>query len=259
MERCGGLVLGGSRGLGFHAARALASLGCNLVIVARGREALEKSAKDISEGFGVDVEPLVGDLRKKGHVENAVIHAVQTLGRVDAVVAAYGNISREPLTLREAEWEDWIEAAALYLASTSSLFKALASYNTAKATVILLSSFTVAEPMDPLIVSDAVRAGLSRLVKSAARLYPDRIRPILLILGSFKTPGAMRTLERIARSRGESLENVWRREVEMLSPLARSGGLDEFEEVIRMLVRSPDYMHGATVVFDGASGRVSWP
>ncbi|BAN90328.1 oxidoreductase [Aeropyrum camini SY1 = JCM 12091] len=213
----------------------------------------------MEDSFGVVVEPLVGDLRVKGHVEAAVKHAVEVLGGVNAAVTAYGNISREPLTLREAEWEDWIEAAALYLASTSSLFKALASYNPVKSTVILLSSFTVAEPMDPLIVSDSVRAGLSRLVKSAARLYPEKIRPILLLLGSFRTPGALKTVGRIAEVRGEELESVWRREVEMLSPLARSGRLEEFEEVIRLLVKSPEYMHGAIVVFDGASGRVAWP
>ncbi len=256
---CIGLVLGGSRGLGFSAARAIASLGCNVCVVARGLEGLVRAASEITSMFPVEVLYLKADLRAEGSVRGVVERLVGGWGRVDYVVSAYGNISREPLELHEASWSDWMEAAALYVASTGELFRALVELNPSKATVVLLSSFSVAEPMSPLVVSDAMRAALSRIVKVAARRYPDKLRPILVLLGSFPTPGAFETLRKIAEKRGEDLGELWRREVEGRSPLGRAGRLSEFERFLMGILRSPEYLTGVTIMFDGSTSRVAWP
>ncbi len=256
---CAGLVLGGSRGLGFHAARAIASIGCNVAITARGGEGLDRAAEAIRSVFPVEVVALRADHSREGSVERVVSEVLRLWGAIDYVVAAYGNISREPLELHEAEWRDWIEAAALYIASTGELFKSLIRLNPSKATVILISSFSVPEPMSPLVVSDAARAALSRIVRVAARRYPSKLRPILLLVGSFPTPGAMETISRLASKRGVEPEDLWRREVEARSPLGRAGRLEEFERMIVLLLRSPEYLAGASILFDGSSSRIAWP
>ena len=256
---CTGLVLGGSRGLGFSAARTIASLGCAVSIVARGEKELAKAASEISSIFPVEVLPLKADLRVEGSVRGVVERLVEEWGRIDYVVAASGNISREPLELHEASWRDWMEAAALYVASTGELFRALIEINPVKATVVLLSSFSVTEPMSHLIVSDAMRAALSRIVRVAARRYPNKLRPLLVLLGSFPTPGAFETLRRIAEKRGEDVRELWRREVEGRSPLARTGGLSEFERFLAGILKSPEYLTGASILFDGSSSRIAWP
>jgi NAD(P)-dependent dehydrogenase (short-subunit alcohol dehydrogenase family) len=253
------VVLGGSRGLGFHAARAIASLGCHVLLVARGVEGLRRAASEISEVYPVEVDYVAGDLRVEGTARGAVRRAVSRWGRVDHVVAAYGNVSGEPLEIHEAGWRDWMEAAALYVASTGELVRALVEENPGRATLLLISSFTVAEPMSPLVVSDAARAALSRIVRVAARRYPGRVRPILLLAGSFPTPGALATVERIARRRGVDPGELWVREVEGRSPLRRSGSLLEFERLVASILRAPEYLTGATILFDGASSRVAWP
>ncbi|MCX8196659.1 MAG: SDR family oxidoreductase, partial [Acidilobaceae archaeon] len=211
---CKGLATGASRGLGFYAAEAMASLGCELIICARGEEGLRAAARELEEKYAVKVRWRRCDLRERESVEGLVRGAIEEMGEVNYVTMSYGNPSREPLLLHEASWEDWVEAYALYVASTATVMRELVLRNPAKATLVILSSFTSYEPMPPLVVADAARAGLSKLVRVAAREYAQKLRPLLVLIGSFDTPGARRTIERVAERRGDSAERVWREEVE---------------------------------------------
>ncbi|MEM0340133.1 MAG: SDR family oxidoreductase [Acidilobaceae archaeon] len=256
---CFGLATASSRGVGRVLAEAQASLSCSLVISSRDLEELQKTAEEISKTYGVEVFPIRCDLRNKKDVDELMRKALKLFGRLDYVTLSYGNPSREPLYLHQAEWEDWIEASNLYLASTAFIIRRLVEFNPSKALVLAVTSFSVAEPMSPLIVSDTVRAGLSRLLKIAARSYPDKLRTVLLVLGSFDTPGARRTIEEIARIKGEDPLELWRREVELRSPLRRAGTLDELRDFVSKLLTSPEYLTGSIVLFDGASSRTVWP
>lgn len=253
---CKAVVTAASRGIGLMAARAVASMGCELFICSRSEAIFE--ARRSLERLGAKVEASRCDLRERGAGSRIIREAIELLGPIDYVVMNYGNPSREPLTLTEASWDDWMEASALYIASTAEAIGELVRSNAKKATFLAISSFTVLEPMPQLIVADAARAGLSRIIKVAAREYPEKIRPLLLLIGSFDTPGARRTVGMIARSRGDDPERVWREEVEGLSPLKRVGREEELIEMIRALLLSPDYLTGAAVFFDGASSRISF-
>ncbi len=259
MKSCRALVTAASRGIGFIVLEALSSMGCLTVACSRSLDNMLKACNEISTRYPGKVIPLSCDLRVRDSVRKAVLDALGELGGLEYVVINYGNPSREPLHLHEADWDDWMEASALYIASTATILRLLIELNPVKATVLVVSSFTVAEPMPPLVVSDTVRAGLSRLVRIAAREYADRVRPILLLLGSFDTPGARETVRRIAESRGQSPEEVWRREVEGISPLRRVGRREELIELVKMLLEAPEYLTGATILFDGATSRIAWP
>ena len=56
------IVTGGSMGIGRAVAEGLAAEGCDVAIVARGRELLEQVAAEISEASGRRCLPLVGDM-----------------------------------------------------------------------------------------------------------------------------------------------------------------------------------------------------
>lgn len=90
------IVTGGSRGIGKQIARVLAEEGVDVVIAARGVEALEASAREIQAATGRRVVPIAFDATRRDSVEALVSQAVAALGGIDILVnnaAAPGGIS----------------------------------------------------------------------------------------------------------------------------------------------------------------------
>ena len=80
------IVTGGSRGIGKAVARELASEGVDVAIVARGREALEAAATELTRETGRRVLAVVADTGSDESVRAMVDTAVGSLGRVDILV-----------------------------------------------------------------------------------------------------------------------------------------------------------------------------
>ena len=85
------VVTGASAGLGLQMARAFASQGANLVLIARRGNLLEENAKSISEEFGVEVLPLPCDITDTAQVQGAVKATIERFGRVDILVNNAGT------------------------------------------------------------------------------------------------------------------------------------------------------------------------
>lgn len=85
------VVTGASAGLGLQMARAFASQGANLVLLARRKTLLEQNAKDISAEFGVEVLPIECDITKTELVVNAVERTMERFGRVDILMNNAGT------------------------------------------------------------------------------------------------------------------------------------------------------------------------
>jgi NAD(P)-dependent dehydrogenase (short-subunit alcohol dehydrogenase family) len=80
------LVTGGSRGIGKAIARQLLSEGVDVVIAARGQEALERTARELSEAQGGRVVAVVADTSSDASVRALVERTVDELGGVDILV-----------------------------------------------------------------------------------------------------------------------------------------------------------------------------
>lgn len=85
------VVTGASAGLGLQMARAFASQGANLVLLARRKTLLEQNAKDISAEFGVEVLPIECDITKTEQVIEAVNKTMERFGRVDILMNNAGT------------------------------------------------------------------------------------------------------------------------------------------------------------------------
>lgn len=85
------VVTGASTGLGLQMAKAFASQGANLVLLARRMNLLEENAKAITEEFGVEVLPFACDITKTEMVEAAVKATMERFGRVDILVNNAGT------------------------------------------------------------------------------------------------------------------------------------------------------------------------
>jgi len=85
------VVTGASTGLGLQMAKAFASQGANLVLLARRMNLLEENAKAINEEYGVEVLPFTCDITKTEMVVDAVKATMEKFGRVDILVNNAGT------------------------------------------------------------------------------------------------------------------------------------------------------------------------
>ena len=220
----------------------------------RNPSRLEEASRLLEQSGAPRVVPVIADLRLEEDVRRLARRVLEESGgHVRVAVLSYGNTLCEPSPLGEEPWVCWAEAARLYLASTATMISVLARESRGRVTVAAVTSFTVSEPHPPLIVADAVRAGLPAILSGAARRWPGKVQTVLLVLGSFRTPGAEETVRLVAG--GEGLESFWRRNVEALSPLGRAGRLGELEDVAGLLLELPEYIAYTPLRIDGGSGR----
>lgn len=85
------VVTGASTGLGVQMAKALASQGANLVLLARRQNLLEQNAEAITKEFGVEVLPMACDITKTENVVAAVEATMARFGRVDILINNAGT------------------------------------------------------------------------------------------------------------------------------------------------------------------------
>ncbi len=106
------LITGGSRGLGLAIARHLAERGAGVGLIARNPEHLEDAAASIRETGG-RVLALACDVRDRGALEGVVSRVAASLGGLDALVCAAGQLRAiGPMATRDADtWWDDVEVA----------------------------------------------------------------------------------------------------------------------------------------------------
>ena len=85
------VVTGASTGLGLQMAKAFASQGANLVLLARREQRLEENARAIAKEYGVEVMPMKCDITITDDVKRAVSATLERFGRVDILVNNAGT------------------------------------------------------------------------------------------------------------------------------------------------------------------------
>ncbi|MBE6228040.1 MAG: SDR family oxidoreductase [Bacteroidales bacterium] len=90
------VVTGASTGLGLQMAKAFASQGANLVLLARRMNLLEENAKAITAEYGVEVLPYACDITDTEKVKAAVAATMERFGRVDILVNNAGTGATGP-------------------------------------------------------------------------------------------------------------------------------------------------------------------
>ena len=90
------IITGASRGIGRAIAESLAKEGMNLVLAARGKEALGKTAQEISNQYKVRAIGVVCDVSKRADLENLVKVSLQEFKKIDALINNAGVSSQYP-------------------------------------------------------------------------------------------------------------------------------------------------------------------
>lgn len=235
------LVTGGSKGLGFATAKALAADGARVVLSSRSRENVDAAVALL----GPNAVGLAGDNADPELPDRLVALARERFGRLDGLLVSVGG--PVPGTALDTALEDWQAAFASVYLGTLRLARRVAAELGAGGAIGMVLSTSVREPLDNLAISNGLRPGLAMLGKTLANeLGPRGIRVVSLLPGSFATE----------RLRGLTTNPDALAAAEAAIPLRRIGEPDEFGRVAAFaLSPASSYVTGTVLTVDG--GRIT--
>lgn len=245
-----GLVCAASRGLGLGCARALAEAGVDLVINARGAEALDAAAGEIRSEFGVAVETVAADVT----TEAGRALVLDAAGEVDILVTNAGG----PPPGMWPDWrrEDFIAALDANMLTPIALMTALvpAMMERGWGRVVNITSQAVKAPIAVLGLSNSARTGLTGYVAGTARQVAGRGVTINNLLPGIHATDRADALDRgVAEARGITLAEA-RAERAATIPAGRYGTPAEFGAACAFLCsRHAGFIVGQNVLLDGGA------
>ena len=246
------LVAASSRGLGRAVAEALAAEGVKLALCSRDQQTLGATAEAIRQRWGVPVFARPVDVTDQGSVKNFVAATLDHFGRVDISIANSGGPPSK--VFAETTIEDWRHAFDLNFMSTLYLAKELLPLMQKQqwGRFITITSITVKQPTEGLILSNAIRAGVVGLVKSLSNEYGrDNVLVNNVCPGFTATDRLTQLAATQAAAQGVDASEItgrWTRNI----PMGRLGRPDEFGSVVAFLCSErAGYVTGASIAVDG--------
>jgi 3-oxoacyl-[acyl-carrier protein] reductase len=250
-ERCA-IVCAASRGLGKASALALARDGARVAICARGRETLEAAAAEIRAATGAVVVPIVADVARAEDVERLVAQAAAALGAIDILVTNTGGPKSGPFeSISDDEWLASIDSIVM---SAVRLCRAVIPHMRERGggRIIHVTSVSVKQPIDGLVLSNALRAAVTGLSRTLANeLARDRILVNCIAPGYTATDRVVQLNEAAAKREGVAVQDVQAR-LERQIPLGRLGTPEEFGSAVAFLASpAASFITGTTLQVDG--------
>ncbi len=226
------LVGGASRGLGYACARALAAEGADVVICSRSRTDIERAADRIAQETGRTVVPVAADQSASRDLERFVASAVERFGRIDILVTNTGG--PPPGGALDHDDATWVQAFEGLVLSVIRLTRLVTPHMAANrwGRIIHNTSFTVKEPAERLVLSNALRTAVVSFAKTLAREVASMgITVNSVCPGAFDTERLRRLFQEQAERHGETIDAV-RTSWESSIPLGR---LQEPEELAALV------------------------
>jgi 3-oxoacyl-[acyl-carrier protein] reductase len=252
----GVIVAASSQGMGRAAAELFAREGAQVAMCARTQKTLQEAADQIRAETGAEIyaEPL--DVTDGAAVQRFVEQVSKRFGRLDVCVTNAGGPPAK--NFLSVATEEWRKAVDLNFLSVVHLAKAVIPYMQRHrwGRIITITSISVKQPIDDLIMSNAVRAAVVGLVKSLSNEFGKDG-----ILVNNVAPGytATERLQELAGTRalaaGVSTEQIYQRWAAEI-PVRRLADPKEVADVIVWLASErASYVTGQTLLVDGGIYR----
>ncbi len=244
------LVCASSKGLGRGCAEALAAAGVDLVMNARGAEALAEAAAAIRAAHGVAVTEVAADITTEAGRDKVL----QTAGAVDILVTNAGG--PPPGMWTDWDREDFIRALDANMLTPIALMKALlpGMMERGWGRVVNITSQSVKAPIAQLGLSNAARAGLTGYVAGTSRqVAPQGVTINNLLPGIHATDRADSIDGGVAKAQGITIEEARQRRAATI-PARRYGTPEEFGAACAFLCSvHAGFIVGQNILLDGGA------
>ncbi|MBC7802853.1 MAG: SDR family oxidoreductase [Candidatus Parcubacteria bacterium] len=244
------LVCAASKGLGKGCALSLAREGVNLVITARGREALEATAEEIRKAAGVKVVAVAGDIA----TAEGRAAALAACPSPDILINNAGG--PPPGDFRTWSREDWIKALDANMLAPIELIKATVDAMIARrfGRIVNITSGAVKMPIPELGLSNGARTGLTGFVAGIARQTVQHNVTINgLLPGPFDTDRLRGNFIFNAKKLGKTVEELAKARADG-NPAKRFGTTQEFGDACAFLCSAnAGFITGQNLLMDGGA------
>ena len=248
------IVAASSQGLGRATADAFAAEGCRLAMCSRNAENLHAAAKQIEKKYASEVFASPLDVTDPDAVKDFVERTVSRFGSIDICVTNAGG--PPPKGFLATSLEDWRKAIDTNFLSAVYFAREVIPHMQKRhwGRIITLTSITTKQPVDDLVLSNAVRAAVVGLVKSMANEFGKDG-----ILVNNVGPGYAATdrLKQLAKSRSAATGSSEKEVFDLWAAdaaLQRVGDPREVADTIVWLASErASYITGQTILVDGGA------
>lgn len=253
------MVAASSSGLGYAIAENLAKEGAIVSIASRNGSRIQAASDKIKKNTGAEVFSSVMNATDPLSIRFWVENTYKKYGRIEGlVVNAGGPPSGKFDDLDDSKWHNAYE---LTLMSTVRMIREVLPHMKKQndSSILTITSISIKEPIDNLLLSNVMRSGVTSLIKSLSfDLAKDGIRVNNLVPGFFGTE-RLNSLDLVkAREWRMTVEEVQQINYQNI-PMGRYGSPDEFGKAAAFLLSdAASYVTGETFIIDGGKTRTVW-
>ena len=220
------------------------------MIASHDREKIDSAVRQLRDE-GHDVQARTADIRQADQCTALIEWTVEMLGGLDVLVNNCGG----PTFGRVETLDDaaWLDAFNLVLMSAVRLSRAAlpALRRDGGGTIVNLTSIAAHQPVDNLVLSNALRPAVVGMGKTLAKEAAPEVRVNSILTGRFETDRIISENRHQAQTSGVSVEEIRARSVRQI-PLDRYGRPDELAATVVFLAGdASSFVTGATLAVDG--------